>query len=76
MLSLQPLLWLGELSLVLYCLHLVVLFSYTALLAFVSTGDWHLFPTVDDYALRVQAAWWHAPLQWALVLLVAAAASR
>jgi len=75
-LSFKPLLALGDVSLVLYCLHLVVLFFYAAVYAYVTTGDWHLMPSVYDYTLRVQVPYWHAPLHWVLVVTVSFMVSK
>lgn len=75
-LSFKPLLALGDVSLVLYCLHLVVLFFYASIYAYVTTGDWHLVPTIDDYTMRVQVPYWHAPAHWALVVSASFLVSR
>lgn len=75
-LSWKPLVVLGDASLTIYCLHLVVLFCYTMVLAYLTTGNFRLAPTIDNYQLRVQAAWWHAPIQWILVLAVSIAVSK
>lgn len=75
-LSLKPIVALGEVSVVIYCLHLVVLFIYTATLAFVHTGDWRVIPAIDNYELSTLAPWWHAPAQWALVTTASFATSR
>ena len=75
-LSLPGLVALGDASLAMYCLHLVVLFGYTMALAYAKTGDWRLVPTAEDWELRVRAGVWHAPLQWLLVVGVSVGASR
>eukprot|EP00466_Bigelowiella_natans_P017602 jgi/Bigna1/83276/fgenesh1_pg.105_\ len=54
----------------------LVLFVYTMVVAYMSTGDWRLTKSIDDVDLRVRASWFHMPLQWALVLLVSLAANR
>ena len=77
-LSLQPLVALGDVSLVLYCLHIDVMFFYSAVYAYMTSTDhdWHLAD--QDYGtLQVQVPFfWHAPVQWALVLLVSFAVSH
>mmetsp|Transcript_30874 Transcript_30874/g.46038 ORF Transcript_30874/g.46038 Transcript_30874/m.46038 type:complete len:350 (-) Transcript_30874:508-1557(-) len=75
-LSARLLLALGDISLVLYCVHIPVLFAYSMVFAYVTTGDWHLAPTIADYDLRVKAPWWHAPFQWILVLAVSFLVAR
>jgi len=75
-LSFKPLVFLGDISLAIYCLHIPVLFVYTMVVAYMSTGDWRLTKSIDDVDLRVRASWFHMPLQWALVLLVSLAANR
>ena len=75
-LSFKPLVALGEISLVLYCLHCTVMFFYTSTYAYIVTGDWRIPHNMADVSLRVQSPWWHAPFQWALVIVVSFAVSR
>lgn len=75
-LSFKPLIALGDVSLVLYCLHLVVLFLYASTYAYITTGDRQIAPSIFDYTLKVQIPWWHAPIQWFLVILVSFAVSK
>lgn len=73
-LSWKPLVFLGDLSLVLYCLHLVVLFSYTAVYSYLTEGHWKIM--LGDYSLLIQTPWYHMPFQWVLVVLVSWAVSK
>ena len=74
-LSFKPLCALGDISLVLYCLHYTVLLLYTSTYSYYITGDWRLKTTMDDLTFRVLAPWWHAPIQWAFVVAVSFAVS-
>jgi len=75
-LSIKPLAALGDVSLVLYCIHLVVLFLYAGAYAYVSTGDWRITPSIKDLTPRVRVPWWHAPIQWAIVVVLSFVVSR
>eukprot|EP00465_Bigelowiella_longifila_P007080 CAMPEP_0185276278 /NCGR_PEP_ID=MMETSP1359-20130426/55860_1 /TAXON_ID=552665 /ORGANISM="Bigelowiella longifila, Strain CCMP242" /LENGTH=414 /DNA_ID=CAMNT_0027869897 /DNA_START=125 /DNA_END=1369 /DNA_ORIENTATION=- len=75
-LSWKPLVFLGDISLAIYCLHIPVLFVYTMAVAYVATGDWRLTTSIDDVDLRVRASYIHMPLQWSLVLAVSFAANK
>uniref|UniRef100_A0A6U3NN02 Acyltransferase 3 domain-containing protein n=1 Tax=Ditylum brightwellii TaxID=49249 RepID=A0A6U3NN02_9STRA len=75
-LSFPLLLALGDVSLVLYCIHLVILFLYTSTYAYLTTGDARIAPSIVDYTLRVQTPWWHAPIHWILVISASFAVSK
>lgn len=75
-LSFQPLIALGDISLVLYCLHLVVMFLYTSTYAYISTGSRYIWRQLADTTMLVQVPWYHAPIQWFLILAVTFAVSK
>uniref|UniRef100_A0A0G4HYI3 Acyltransferase 3 domain-containing protein n=1 Tax=Chromera velia CCMP2878 TaxID=1169474 RepID=A0A0G4HYI3_9ALVE len=75
-LSWGPLVALGDISLVIYCLHLVVFFLYNSFVAFLTTGDPRLVPGFDAWVLRVLVPWYHMPLQWVLVVGFSLGVSR
>lgn len=38
--------------------------------------EWNIAPTIFDYTLSVQNFWWHAPIQWILVIGISFAVSK
>ncbi len=67
-LSFKPLISLGNISLVLYCFHIDVLFLYNGVYAYLKYGHWKIIQS--DYSVSVFVPWWQALIQWALVISV------
>eukprot|EP00756_Hemistasia_phaeocysticola_P013210 Hpha_TRINITY_DN15257_c0_g1::TRINITY_DN15257_c0_g1_i3::g.65124::m.65124 len=75
-LSARPLLAVGEVSLCLYCIHCVVLQFYGGAYAYFTTGSPYLTSSFTDFAFRVKVPWYHAPVQWVLVVGLSFAVSK
>ena len=65
-----PLVAMGEILLILYSLHMTILFYYMAIWNWMRHGEWYIIDSDYNFTVDKLSWWQHAPIHWALVVVI------